>query len=197
MGYDKCVLACCPNNKESTFTDERHTFGFPSEVKRPDLYDDWIRFVNRSNGWNPSPSSVLCHLHFEDKYIKKGKRWTLNWKMQPVPSIYPEELRNTPSVLPTPRTKRKAPTERVYQEDELAKFLEKDKISSFEELDESRAPPGFAFRRGDDHVVYYRLIFDPFPTIHEAIHVDENLHVNENHCSILHELNEKRGFYLY
>ena len=108
---------------------EWHTFGFPSEVKRPDLYDDWVRFVNRSNGWNPSPSSVSCHLHFEDKFIKKGKRWTLNWKMQPVPSIYPEELRNTPSVLPTPLTKRKAPTERVYQEDELAKFLEKDKIS--------------------------------------------------------------------
>ena len=114
MGFDKCVLACCPNNKESTFTDDRHAFKFPSEAKRPDLYDDWIRFVNRANGWNPSASSVLCHLHFEEKFIKKGKRWTMNWNMQPVPTIYPEKLRNTPSILPTPRTKRKAPTERVY-----------------------------------------------------------------------------------
>ena len=174
---NKCVLATCPNSKVSNAEEDLHVFHFPSEVKRPDLYDDWVRFVNRCNGWNPSSSSVICHLHFEDMYINKGKRWSLRWNMMPVPNIYPEKLKNTPSILPTPQTKRKAPTERVFQEDELSKFMERDTISCLDDLTESRAPPGFAYRRADDHVVYYRLIFDPYPTVHEAICIDENLHV--------------------
>ena len=175
---NKCVVATCPNSKESSKDPERHLFHFPSKVTRPDLHDDWVRFANRCNGWNPSPSSVICDLHFEEKYITKGnQRWLMRWTAQPVPTIYPEKLQNTPSILPTPRTKRKPPTERIYQQDELPNFLASDKISSLDDVDESRAPPGFAYRRADDHVIYYRLLFDPFPTVYEAIYVDENLHV--------------------
>ena len=174
---NKCVVATCHNSKESTADAELHTFHFPSEVKRPDLHDDWVRFVNRCNGWNPSSSSVICHHHFDEKYLIKGTKWMLRWKMQPAPTIYPEKLQKTPSVLPTQRTHRKPPTERIFQEDELGKFMDADKISSFEDLDESRAPPGFQYRRCEDHVVYYRMVYDPFPTVKETIHVDENLHV--------------------
>ena len=120
---NKCVVATCHNSKESTADAELHTFHFPSEVKRPDLHDDWVRFVNRCNGWNPSSSSVICHHHFDEKYLIKGTKWMLRWMMQPAPTIYPEKLQKTPSVLPTQRTHRKPPTERIFQEDECGKFI--------------------------------------------------------------------------
>ena len=99
----------------------------------------------------------------------------LRWNMQPAPTIYSRLPRYCQ--LSALIENHQPPTERIFQEDELAKFMEADKISSFDDLDESRAPPGFQYRRCEDHVVYYRMVYDPFPTVKETIHVDENLHV--------------------
>ena len=103
---NKCSFFGCTKvyvRVNQTDTEEEfHGFHFPIK-KRPELAAEWERFVNRQD-WNATEHSVLCYTHFEDKYITRGEnKWSLKWKMNPVPTIYPENLLEKPSVLPTPR----------------------------------------------------------------------------------------------
>ena len=77
-------------------------FHFPLK-KNPDLNQLWTRFVNRTY-WK---HSVICELHFEEKFIHRLQKSTLKWKMSPVPSMYPCELLQSPSSLSTLQTSRK------------------------------------------------------------------------------------------
>ena len=100
--------------------------------------------------------------------------------MDPVPSIFPAELMQTPSCLPTPQTSRNPPRKRIYQEDELEAFQEKDVISSLDDINESIAPPGFQFKRSEDNILFFNIVIDEktqFPSILESIKVDRDLHV--------------------
>ena len=47
------------------------SFRFP--LKKPELCAQWERFVNRRD-WKPSANSVLYELHFEEKYVIRGKK---------------------------------------------------------------------------------------------------------------------------
>ena len=56
-------------------------FRFP--LKKSELLVRWVKFINRSE-WNPSEHSVICERHFEEKFINRGDKCNLKWKMDPV-----------------------------------------------------------------------------------------------------------------
>ena len=79
---------------------------------------------------------------------------------------------------------RKPPKIRVYQDDQLQHFDKKDTIKSFSDLSEKLCPPGYSCYKTNDFIVYYNLIFvelDGFPTVCEAIQIDNQLHVSLRH----------------
>ena len=173
-----CAFGCKTGYDSSSHEEERFsTFYFPLE--KENLLEQWVKFVNRSD-WKPTKSSVLCIKHFDEKYISRGKRNKLNWKLDPVPTIHSKEALKRPSALPTSTVPRKAPKIRGIQCDQIEGFSNKDKIKSFSDIDESFHLTGFHCNRNKDCIVFYKLCFDPvtqFPTILEAIKVDKELHV--------------------
>ena len=52
---------------------------------------------------------------------------------------------------------RKSPTKRVYQQDQFKLFEEQDKAKSFDDINSTLTPPGYAFQKYDNLVVFYRL----------------------------------------
>ena len=44
-------------------------------LKNPELNRKWIGFVNRRD-WAPTRRSGICFKHFEEKFLKVGKRAT-------------------------------------------------------------------------------------------------------------------------
>ena len=53
-------------------------------------------------------------------------------------------------------------------------------ITSLANLNETTAPDGFQFKKSNDHVLFYNLVFDKetrFPKILEPVKVDSDLHV--------------------
>ena len=70
------------------------------------------RFIN----WEPTKYTGICSKHFESKFLKIGKRTTLKWELNPVPTIYPKGI--LPSLLPTPSSSRKPATNRNLEVDE-------------------------------------------------------------------------------
>ena len=123
---NKCSAPKCTTGYSSKVSLERKiaTFHFPLSEGKEELNKKWIRFTNRAN-WTPSKHSVLCELHFEDKFLTKGKRITLNWDLNPVPTIHSKELQERPSVLPTSTSTRKPPQPTNIQSDKLQEFKSK------------------------------------------------------------------------
>ena len=62
-------------------------FHFPLK-SRPDIAAEWIKFVGKEN-WTPIGNNALCYEHFENTLINRGSRWTLDWKLSPIPTLYP------------------------------------------------------------------------------------------------------------
>ena len=61
----------------------KNVFSFPDN---PDLNTRWIQFVNHAQ-WKPTEHSGICIDHFEEQFLKRGIRVTLNYKMYPVSTI--------------------------------------------------------------------------------------------------------------
>ena len=62
----------------------------------------------------------------------------------------------------------------------MGSFRERDTITGLADLDETTAPDGFQFKKSNDHVLFYNLVFDKetrFSKILESIKVDSDLHV--------------------
>ena len=76
---------------------------FRFSLKNADLIKQWIRFVKRRD-WLATNHSVLCELHFEEKYLRQDEKCALQWLMNSVPTIYPQKLLSKPSLLPTQQT---------------------------------------------------------------------------------------------
>ena len=57
----------------ATNTSERHRYNFHFPMKDEELNKSWIDFVHRK-GWVSITNSVLCELHFDEKYKKQS--WT-------------------------------------------------------------------------------------------------------------------------
>ena len=107
------------------------SFHFP--LRKPELCAQWERYVNRCD-WKQRANSVLCELHFEEKYVIRVKRSNLRWNINPIPTIYLMETLRKPSSLPTPKVFRKSPKECLYQDDRLETFLPNDLIDNFNVL---------------------------------------------------------------
>ena len=173
---NKCAYVGC-NSGYATCTEKRSLFSFP--LNKPDLNAQWVRFVNRDE-WKPTKSSVLCDLHFEDKFLLHGKKTNLKWAQNPIPTIHSKEILKRPSLVPTTVIPRKAPKLRVYQEDEMETFRDNDIITSYKDLIEKYCPLGYQYKKTDDYVIYFNLKFDDytsFPKIFECIRGHVHIHV--------------------
>ena len=176
---NKCAVFGCKRGYESEEPqhEDYHAFYFPLDERKSHLLPEWEKFDCR-DGWKPSANSVICEFHFEDRLIRKGKRWTFKWKLNPMPTMLTDEMKAMPqSVQPTPAA-RKPPAKRTYQEDEINAFLSQDIIGDFSELNSIHAPPGFQCTKSDNSIVFFNLTYvDGFPVIFESIKVDQSLHI--------------------
>ena len=158
-------------------------FYFP--LKNAELNKQWIRFVNRKD-WLATKHSMLCELHFEEKYLRRGEKCTLQLPMNLVPIVYHQKHLSKPSSLPTQQTIRSIPR-KIYFPDELSTFQRREIRRTFQDLNESIAPADFQFKELDNRVLYFHLIFDDetkFPKILESIKVDDDLHVQLQYNSM-------------
>ncbi|XP_065650514.1 THAP domain-containing protein 3-like [Hydra vulgaris] len=116
-GYEK------RENRINFIPEKQPLFGFSEN--NPDLLNQWVVFINRKL-LKPSKNSAICAKHFEEKYLKIGKRVTLIWDLNPVPIIYclPEKI--PLSVYPTTSKGRKPPSVRQpsNNQDESNLFIE-------------------------------------------------------------------------
>ena len=125
-------------------------------LKNPELNRKWVRFVNRRK-WGPMRRSGVCSKHFIEKFLKVGKRATLRWKLQPVPSICSGNESIPPSVMPTPKTQRKPSSRVTALSDQLDDFNDHDKISDFPCIGESLCPSGYKLQIDKSRAVFYKL----------------------------------------
>ena len=78
-----CALAYCKTgynkrqHKICVIPEKFPISRFP--LKNPELNGKWIRFVNKRD-WVPLRCSGACFKHFEEKFLKVGKRATLRWE---------------------------------------------------------------------------------------------------------------------
>ena len=155
-------------------------FDFPEETKDPELRSVWIKFVNRVD-WAPSLYVGICSKHFDTADIKHGpQRITLERKNRPIPTIYDPNNIIPKSLLPTPITLRKAPTDRNTIPDEKPAFIQNDHISSFTDLNETLCPIGYTFLRREESVIYYKMELveqSNAPKIVASILIDTDMHV--------------------
>ena len=80
----KCTSGYASNEKKPSTK-----FYFP--LKHAELNQWWIRFVNKRN-WQATEHSKLCELYFEEKYLRRGEKCTLQWSMNTLPTVYPQKL---------------------------------------------------------------------------------------------------------
>ena len=135
--------------------------------------------MNRRD-WAPTRRSGVCSKHFEEKFLKVGKRATLRWELQPVPSIYSANKFLSSSAMPTTKTQRKPPSRVSAVPDQLDDFNDHDKISDFSSIGESLCPSGYKLQIDKSITVFYKLknckTFD-ISTVSEAIVIDDDLPV--------------------
>ena len=87
-----------------------------------------------------------------------GSRKTLNWSLNPIPTLHTQIALKRPPTLKTPSAVRKPLKICVYQDDQLQRFDKKDTIKSFSDLSEKLCPPGYNCYETNDFIVYYNLI---------------------------------------
>lgn len=118
-----CAVACCNTNHKkridgkAVITNPGTVFNFPTEGGKDDLLRLWLRFCNRKDKIKITNNIGICEKHFDEELIKYGSRKTLRWALDPAPTKYPANIDVPPSVLPTPSSRRKPPTQHsVYTE---------------------------------------------------------------------------------
>ena len=155
----KCIVVGCrsgynkrkrddDNNTDGTEFIVKTVFNFPVNA---DLRNRWIKFVNRY-GFEPNDNcGGVCIDHFEEKFIKRGKRNTLDHGKQPCPTIHTNtEFVSKPSLIPSSTPVRKPPTNRPYSHpllDETPVFQNLDKVNNIDDFTESMAPKDFQLRK--------------------------------------------------
>ena len=141
---NKCVAqGCSTGNLTEVSAREENivaTFHFP--VKKPELLNRWTRFVNKPN-WTATSTSVLCEKHFKEDVIKRGKRTTLNWNLNLIPTIQTTNARKRLSSLPVMSEMRRPPKIRNIEEDQISDFNERDVIKNFKSIDPVKHRPNY------------------------------------------------------
>ena len=97
--------------------------------------------------------------------------------MNPLPTVYPRNLLNKPSSLPTQQTTCSLPRKNFFP-DKLSTFQQGDIISTFQDLNESVPPGGFQFKELDNYIIYpSSLDGTKFLKMLESIKLGDELHV--------------------
>ena len=73
---------------------------------------------------------MLCELHFEEKYLRRDEKCTLQWSMNPVPTVYPQKLLSKPPSLPTQQNIHNL-SRKISSLDEFLTFQQGDIITTF------------------------------------------------------------------
>ena len=94
--------------------------------------------------------------------------------MNPVPTLYPQNLLSNPSLLPRQQTT----CQKNILPRRIVKFQQCDIIRTFQDLNESIAPVGFQLKELDNCIIY-PFSFDGtiFLKILESIKLDDDIHV--------------------
>ena len=103
---NNCAASKCSSGHASNEKKQIAKFHFP--LKCAELNKQWIRFVNRRD-WLATKPSALCELHYEERYLWRGEKCTLQWLINPVPTVYSQKPLSKPSLLPTQQTTRSLP----------------------------------------------------------------------------------------
>ena len=77
-----CFTGYYTKNVESSFTRDENVARFHFPLKQGELLEKWTQFVNKKD-WQPTAKTLLCENHFKENYIKRGKRTTLKWEINP------------------------------------------------------------------------------------------------------------------
>ena len=141
----KCAAPKFTSGYASNEKKQMAKFHFP--LKNAELNKQRIRFVNRRD-WL---ATVLCELHFEEKYLRRAEKCTLQWSMISIPTVYLQKLLSKASSLPTRQTTRSLPRKRFFSE-ELLTFQQRHIIRNFQDLNESVASADFQFEELDNCV---------------------------------------------
>ena len=70
--FNKCVNPKCTSGYDSDEKKKNSKFHFP--LRNADLKKQWIHFVN-GRDWLARKHSMLCELHFEEKYFRRGEKY--------------------------------------------------------------------------------------------------------------------------
>ena len=106
-------------------------------------------------------NTVLCELHFEEKYIVRGGKSNLKWLLNPIPTKHFKELLKVPSsLLQSSKTTRKPLRERLISNDQMGTFGKRDTFTTLADLSKTTAPDGFQFKKSNDHALFYNLVFE-------------------------------------
>ena len=82
--------------------------------------------------WLAMKHSVLCELYFEEKHLQRDEKCSLQWSMNPVPTVYPQKRISKQSSLPTQQTIRSLSRKRSFP-DEFSTFQQRDIITTFQD----------------------------------------------------------------
>ena len=165
-------------NLTEIFAREENVATFHFSVKKSELLNRWTRFVNKLN-WTATSTAVLCKKHVKEDAIKRGKRTTLNWNLNPIPTIQTTITRKRTS-LPAMSEMRRPPKIRSIEEDQISDFNLRDVIKNFKSIDPVKHWPKGYEAKVNSFSLFYRTVFDEetgFPSVSAAILIDQNLHV--------------------
>ena len=128
----------------------------------------------------PGKNGGICSKHFQDKFLKPGKRTTLRWDLNAVPSIYPDSGNFPPSLLPSVPQRKKSPTRREFP-DQISKFKQKDQMKYFSQINETACAPGYQLLKlQKNKAIFYETENCPvndIPLVTETIVVTDSLNV--------------------
>ena len=124
---------------------------------------------------------MFSEKHLKENFVKGGKRTTLNWKLNLIPSIESSTAMKRPSSFPIMIELRKPPKIRNIISDQMDEFDKFDFIKSLSDIYLMKdCPQGFQGKRHDSSVLFYLMDFNEetvFLSISAGISIDEHLHV--------------------
>ena len=129
--------------------------------------------------WSPTAHLVICIDHFEEKFLKRGKKCKHLWQLHPVSTIHNDSKSNS-SLLRTQTILREFPSKQKITVDELVFFQAADIIVDIDSISEQNSPENFTFQRLENIVQLFNLKFDEeagILEVQECISGDRNLHV--------------------
>ena len=133
------------------------TFHFPS--KKEELLSRWIKLVGKTD-WAPTNASVFCENHFKEEFLKRGKRTTLKWDLNPVPTIHNKAAMKRPAYFPEIKELRKSLKIRNILPDQMKDFYSEGKINAYEDIDHIKhCPQGYEAKKNDSSILFYRTDF--------------------------------------